>query len=215
MESSTTRASADRDQLYDIALIPAAVALNVAVAVTVSMLKLPVYIDGLGTISIVLMGRRSGFSAMWAGVFVGVFSFVLIALFVNPTIIWFSHVQAALAVYAFFVIRPIVRRMESEETQSQKFRNWLMVIFSGIGLGLVAAALSAPVAAFLFSGITPNGPGAVVALLIASGQSLFKAVITGGFSIEPIDKSIQVLLAVFIYFASPWRRQPKFKEGQS
>src|SRR5688572_13391133 len=73
--------STERDRLHDIALIPAGVALNIAIAVTVSTLKLPLFIDAVGTIAVVLMARRPGLNAMWSGIFVGVFSFALIALF--------------------------------------------------------------------------------------------------------------------------------------
>lgn len=191
--------------LYDIALIPAAVALNLAIATAVSALRLPLYLDAIGTIAVVLMSNSPGRNPMWAGIFVGVFSFVVMALFINPTIVWFSHVQAAIAVYAFYVIRPLTRPNYS----TFGFGGWSKVVAAGIGLGITAAVLSAPVAAVLFSGITPNGPGAVVALLLASGQNLYRAVLTGGLSIEPIDKTMQTVLAVSIYLASPWKRRTR------
>lgn len=197
----------ERDRLHDIAIIPAGVALNVALAVAISALKLPIFADALGTILVILMARRTGRAALWSGIFVGVFSFVLIALFYNPTIIWFAHVQAAIAVYAYYVVRPVVRRIEGHEGSAAG--NWFRLGLAGVGLGLVAAALSAPVAALLFSGITPNGPGAVVALLVASGQSLYKAVLASGFSIEPVDKTIQVMSAVLLYLNSPWRKRAR------
>ena len=195
--------SAERDRLNDVALVPAGVALNVAIAITVSVLKIPIYLDAIGTIAVVLMSRGGGRSPMWMGVFVGVFSFVLTALFFNPTVIWFSHVQAAIAIYTFFVIRPIVRLMEA--TPGNNLRNWCYIILSGVCLGLITGTLSAPIIALVFSGVTPNGPGFVNALLIATGQSLFRAVFTGGISVEPIDKTLQTILAVSLYMNSPWR----------
>jgi energy-coupling factor transport system substrate-specific component len=174
----------------------------------IAALKLPLYLDAIGTLSVVFLSRAPGRSPMWAGIFVGVFSFVIMAIFQNPTIIWFAHVQAAVAIYAFYVLRPIVRTGEPIPKSGAGW--WVRIVAAGIGLGVMAALLSAPVAALLFSGITPNGPGAVVALLVASGQNLYKAVITGGLSIEPIDKTIQTVAAVLLYLASPWRtRGPK------
>jgi energy-coupling factor transport system substrate-specific component len=203
MDSQFQSEIAERDRLYDLAIIPAGVALNLAIALAVSAMKIPLFLDAIGTLSIVLMYRAPGRSPMWAAMFVGIFSFCIIAIFQNPTIIWFSHVQAAIAVYAFYVLRPLVRRMEANNTIG--IGGWIKIVAAGIGLGLVSALLSAPVAALLFSGITPNGPGAVVALLLASGENLYKAVITGGLSIEPIDKTLQTIAAVLLYLSSPWR----------
>lgn len=209
MDNESQAAIAERNRLYDLAIIPAGVALNLAAALTVTAAKIPLFLDAIGTLSVVLLSRAPGRDPMWAAMFVGVFSFVIIAIFQNPTIIWFSHVQAAIAVYAFYILRPVVRRAEADSKFGIGW--WAKIVAIGIGLGLVAALLSAPVAALLFSGITPNGPGAVVALLLASGQNLYKAVITGGLSIEPVDKSLQTIAAVLLYLSSPWKTRAAVK----
>ena len=67
---------------------------------------------------------------------------------------------------------------------------------------LVAAVVSAPVVAYLFGGVTGSGSTFIVALFLKAGQELLSAVLYSGLAAEPVDKTLQVLLAALLYRAT-------------
>lgn len=175
-----------------LALIPLGIGINIGVGALMFALKLPIYLDAIGTILItILLGWR-------AGIITGVLSFVLTSILINPLAIYFIGTQAAIAIYIHWV------------AQRGGFSNLFKTILSGIGLGIVSAIISAPVIVYLFGGITGNGPSLIVAYLVASGKTILKSVILSGLSIEPIDKTLQCLLALFILKSLPQRTLRSF-----
>lgn len=168
-----------------LALIPLGIGLNIGIGALMFALKLPIYLDAIGTILItILLGWR-------AGIITGVVGFILTSILINPLAIYFVATQAAIAIYIHIV------------AQRGGFRNIFTTILSGIGLGIVAAVFSAPVIVYLFGGITGNGPSLIVAYLLASGKTIIKSVVLSGLSVEPIDKTLQCLLAFFILKGLP------------
>jgi energy-coupling factor transport system substrate-specific component len=178
-----------------LALIPLGIALNLALGTIVHTLKLPVYIDAVGTvITTLLLGLR-------AGILVGVSSFLIGGVIVNPVLPWFSGTQAAIAIYTHVVAR------------RGGFKSYPRTILSGVGLGLVAGVVSAPVIVYLFGGITGSGASLVVAFLLASGKSILNSVILSGLAAEPLDKTLQCLLAVWVLRSLPPRLLGRFTGG--
>jgi energy-coupling factor transport system substrate-specific component len=170
----------------------ACIALNLALGTVVSTLKLPVYLDAVGTILATLMlGWR-------AGAVVGVASFLAGGVLTNPVLPWFSGTQIAIALYTSFAAR---RGM---------LRGWLRTVLSGVGLGVVAGIVSAPVIVGLFGGITGSGPSLVVAYLLATGRGLLKSVVLSGIASEPLDKTLQLVLAIWIARTFPTRLKQRY-----
>lgn len=168
-----------------LALVPLGIALNMLLGTIVHTIKMPIYLDACGTIVVTLL-------AGWrAGATVGVASFLLGGMLTNPVLPWFSGTQAAIAIYTYIVAS----------------RGWLRTyprtIVSGVGLGIVAGVISAPVITFLFGGITGSGASLVVAFLLASGKSLINSVLLSGLAAEPLDKTLQLLLAVWLIKGMP------------
>jgi energy-coupling factor transport system substrate-specific component len=77
----------------------------------------------------------------------------------------------------------------------------------GIGWGVVAAAVSAPVVVYLFGGVTGSGSALILTYLVKSGHQLLNAALLTGFAADPVDKTISMLCAIFIARATP----PSFK----
>ena len=65
--------------------------------------------------------------------------------------------------------------------------------------------MSAPVVVYLFGGVTGSGSAFVVAFFLKTGQQLLKSALLAGLTTEPIDKTLQVLLAALLYRATPQR----------
>jgi hypothetical protein len=92
-------------------------------------------------------------------------------------------------------------------------RNLFRVIITGIGLGIISAIISAPVIIFVFQGATGNGAALVTSIFVKMGNQIVNAIFLSGFSIEPLDKTIQVLLAFFILKGIPKSLLEHFKTG--
>lgn len=186
----------NKSKELSLALIPLGIGINIGVGAIMFALKLPVYLDAVGTILITfLLGWR-------AGIITGVLSFVLTSILINPLAIYFIGTQAAIAIYVHLIAK------------RGGFGNLFKTVVSGIGLGIIAAIVSAPVIVYLFGGITGNGPSLIVAYLVASGQTILKSVVLSGLSIEPIDKTLQCLLALFILKTLPQKRLRLFSNDR-
>ncbi len=76
------------------ALVPLGVLINLGIGTIVHLLKLPLFIDAVGTIVVtILIGIR------W-GVVTGVLSFLIGGIITNPVLPYFSGTQAVIAVVA-------------------------------------------------------------------------------------------------------------------
>lgn len=182
-------------------LAAACVALNVAVGTMVYLLKLPIYLDQAGIMLAALLVPGTRLKAFLVSSVVAVVSFTIIGLLANPFIFWYYGTAVAGALYGSFVVRGFLQA----SVESGK-RLWPRSILLGIGWGIVAAIVSAPVTVMLFGGVTGAGSSLIVAILVSSGAQVVKAVLLTGFGAEPIDKTISLLLAVTIARATP----PKF-----
>lgn len=175
-----------------LAMIPVGIVINLSIGTLVSILKLPLFVDATGTILVtLLLGIR-------AGVITGVLSFLIGGLLVNPVMPWFCGTQAAIAVFVGLMAR------------AGFFRSFWRVIICGIGLGVVAATVSAPVIVKLFGGITGSGSGVITAFFLATGKSIIKSVFLTGISCEPVDKTLQCLLAFWLIRSLPKKLLGRF-----
>lgn len=169
--------------------------MNLVPAAIISALKLPIYLDAVGTILITLaLGIR-------AGVLTGVLSFLVGGLTQNPVMPFFAGTQLAIAIYVHLVAR------------RGWFRSPRYIVPVGIGLGIVAALASAPVIVRLFGGLTGSGASLIVAFLLAAGKSVMKSVMLSGLAAEPIDKTLQCLIAFWLLKGMPKNTLPGLKRG--
>jgi len=170
-----------------LALVPLGVLLNLGIGTIVHLLKLPLFVDAVGTILITLLiGWR------WGAV-TGVLSFLVGGLLVNPVLPWFSATQVAIALIAGLM------------ASRGWFRTPLRTIAVGILIGICAAIVSAPVIIWLFGGITGSGSGFITSFLLASGKKIVESVVLTGLSCEPIDKTLQCLLVFWLVKSLPER----------
>jgi energy-coupling factor transport system substrate-specific component len=93
------------------------------------------------------------------------------------------------------------------------FRGVGRIIPTGVGLGILAAIVSAPVIVGLFGGLTGNGASLVVAFLLATGKSVMKSVILAGLAAEPLDKTLQCLIAYWLLKGMPKTVLAGLKKG--
>jgi energy-coupling factor transport system substrate-specific component len=80
---------------------------------------------------------------------------------------------------------------------------WVAV--AGAITGIVAALVSAPIAAYVFGGVTGSGTDVLVAALRQGGADVLNASLGQGLFSDPVDKTITSFV-VFIVLASLSRR---------
>ncbi len=179
----------------ELVLVALGIALNVGIGVLVHAAKLPIYLDTIGTIVVTLV-------AGWrAGIIAGVLSSLLNGLVTDPLLPAFAAGQVAVAVYVHLVGR------------QGWFATVPKTILSGLGLGIVTAIVSAPVAAYLFGGITGYGASGMSEFLLKTGQRAFDSVVLSGLASDPVDKTIASVLAVLFLHALPGQLRPRFYSG--
>lgn len=171
-----------------LALMGMLIALNVAIGGIVHVVKLPIFLDAIGTILAVLV------LGLIPGIVVGIVSFLLAAAVINPVYIWFIGTQAVIAAFIYVLA-----------SRFSAFKSLPRVIPTGLLLGLVAGIVSAPVIVFVFGGVAGSGRDLITAGFLSTGQQIYKAVILSGAASEPVDKLLQTLAAFFVLKSLPKR----------
>lgn len=175
-----------------LALIPRAVALNLAIGAIVAALKLPVYLDSIGT---VLVAALAG---PLAGVITGVTSNLVLGMLSSPTFIAFIPVTAVIGVTAGLASRV------------GGFRSVPRAAVAGIVIGLLAGAASVPIVLALFGGVTAGGTGIITIMLRALDLPLQSAAFISSISVDVIDKAISCAVVAAVLARLPRRIGARF-----
>ena len=179
-------------------MIPVAIAINIAIGQLIYALKIPLYLDSIGT---VLVGVLAG---PWAGALTGLLANLIWGLSgLNVIYAPFAAVAAAIGLLAGLF------------SENGWMRSWWKSIISGVITGLVAAALSAPIAAYVFGGVTGSGTDVIVAIFRNFGFGVLPASFAQGVSSDPLDKAISFLIVYIIVRALPMRFLARFPRSES
>ena len=179
-------------------MIPVAIAINIAVGQLIYTLKIPLYLDSIGT---VLVGVLAG---PLAGALTGLLSNLIWGLTgLNVTYAPFAAVAAVIGLLAGLF------------SESGWFRAWLRAIVAGLITGLIAALLSAPISAYVFGGVTGAGTDVIVAIFRGIGFGILPSTFAQGVSSDPLDKAVTFLVVFLIVKALPMRFMARFPRSES
>jgi energy-coupling factor transport system substrate-specific component len=163
------------------------IALNLTVGQITAALKIPLYLDSIGTILVaVLVGP-------WSAVICGSAANILAAALGNPSMIFFIPVVIVIGAFTGFLAR------------RGWFRKWYLVILGGIMQGVLAAIVSAPISAYLFSGVMMAGTDFLVLYFRSVGNNILNSVLYQGLTSDPADKLVSYLVAFFLTRNLPQR----------
>jgi len=262
---NTTRRSALNSTA--LALIPLAIAINIAGGQLVKTLRLPIYLDSIGT---VLTGALLG---PWIGLITGVlsngiwtligldqfaWSFAAVAgvigllagfagrlgVFQRPSPRWLSAIIGGVFLFALtlFVMFFINATTDADgntvlpvagDLISQNPIVFIVAILAGLAAGyfvlqnagyaglaglitgVVAAIVSAPIAAYLFGGVTGSGTDALVAAFRASGANILASAFAQGTVSDPFDKMTSFMVVYLIIQSLPRRLLQRFPNAQA
>jgi energy-coupling factor transport system substrate-specific component len=88
------------------------------------------------------------------------------------------------------------------------------VAIAGLIVGIISAIISAPISAVLFGGVTGSGSDLLVAAFQQAGSDLGTAVLQQGLLQDPIDKTIEFLIAFVILQTLSRRFVARFPQGE-
>ncbi len=253
-----------------ITLIPVAIAINIVLGYTVqSVLKLPIYLDSIGTILVgVLAGPLAGAltgilsNLIWqyapgiGGGTIGPFAITagVIGLLAGiwgrlgvyrsrpasgTQLLLAALVGAALVV---LVVIPILNNPAYTDPSRGGYPSWvytaavaiaaiaavvvagviyvrrdlagLWVAAAGVVTGIIAAIVSAPIAAYVFGGVTGSGTDVLVAALRQGGSDVLSASLGQGLFSDPIDKTITSFVVFIILAGLSPRVIARFPNGE-
>jgi energy-coupling factor transport system substrate-specific component len=202
--SETVAAARSRFTTSTIVLMGVAIALNTVTGQLVgNVLKLPLYVDSIGT---VLVGVLAG---PLAGVATGVLSNLVWGLALsNPSAIPFAITSAVIGLLAG------IAGGRGLFASHRGAPGGVPVAIVGFLVGLVAAVVSAPIAYFVFGGSTGGGTDLLVAVLRNFTDSAFTATLLQSGISDPIDKTIVFVLAWAIVLALPASVKLLFPQGE-
>lgn len=171
-----------------LALIPRAVALNLALGALAAALKLPVYLDSVGTILVAAL------AGPLAGMLTGAVSNAVLGVLANPQL------------FAFIPVAVVIGALAGVAARVGAFRSVIAAALAGIVIGLAAALTSVPIVIHLFGGVTPSGTGIItVALRAVLGLSLERAAQVAAFSTDVVDKPLSCVLVALLITRLPAR----------
>ena len=174
-----------RINAFEAGLIAFGAALNVSTGYLVSVLKLPLYLDSIGTILIsVLCGWKFG-------ILVGLSALVIFTFTAVPTVIAYAGTVIVIAIgSAAFARMGFLKSVKA-------------TIFGGLVIGLAATAASVPVTTFLYGGVSLAGSDAITTFFKATGMPVWKSVLFGSLITDPIDKIITSLICLTLIRSLP------------
>lgn len=176
-------------------------ALNFAIGNVVYLVKLPIYLDSIGTILCALLIFPDRLAAIACAFIAGLIGIILTGLVLNPFLPWFVFTMLGIVLVSALLTARATEIFRAQPMQPLPFFGW--VIGCGIITGIVSAVVSAPVVVYLFGGVTGSGSAFVVAFFLKTGQQLLNSALYAGLTTEPVDKTLQVLLAALLYRATP------------
>ena len=179
-----------------LALIPRAIALNLALGAIVSALKLPVYLDSVGTI---LVGVLAG---PWAGIVTGLVSNSVLGLLVSP------------ALFAFIPVAIVIGWLAGVAGRLGAFRSLAGSIAAGLVIGVAAALLSAVIVIALMGGLTASGTGLLtIAIRAMFGVSVDSAAKIAAVATDALDKPLSCALVYLVLERLPRRLRARFSRA--
>jgi energy-coupling factor transport system substrate-specific component len=174
-------------------MIPVAIAINIAIGQLIYALKIPLYLDSIGT---VLVGVLAG---PWAGALTGLLA----------NLIWgLSGLNVAYAPFA--AVAAVIGLLAGLFAEAGWLKRWWKVALAGLITGVVAAAISAPISAYVFGGVTGSGQDALVAIFRGMGFGILPASFGQGITSDPLDKMVTYLVVWLIVRGLPARFLARF-----
>ena len=174
---------------YVIALVPVASVLNVIGGTVAGALKLPIFLDMIGTAVVAMT------IGPWWGALVGVITNVTSGFITGPVSIPFA---------ACNVVGALIWGYGTKwGWANDKLKFFGLSVASAVGVSLMAA----PIVIFVFGGATGHASDVLTAGLLAAGGDMWTSVFSSKIIVSSADKILSSFLALAIIGALPTNLQ--------
>lgn len=180
--------------LMTILIMPIAIAINVICGTLANTLKLPVFLDTIGTI---LAGMLAG---PWVGLVTGAVSIVINSVS-DPALLPYAFLAGAIGLGTGLLAR---RGM---------FTSVIKIIISIIAIVALCICVGLCITYFLFGGFNTSGSSVLTAALISGGIPFWPAQLISQFVTEIPDKALSVVIAYLVVRGMSARYLDKFPNG--
>lgn len=171
---------------YVVALVPVAAALNIVGGQINTILKLPTFLDMIGTaVTAIVLGP-------WWGALVGAITNIVASFISGPIGLPFAVCNVAGALVWGYGVRNL--RMG---------RNYWTFFILNIIVAVVVSLFAVPIYVFVFGGATGHFSDMMTAAFLAMGQNLLVSVFSSNILVSLADKIISGFVALAIIEALP------------
>lgn len=175
-----------------LALIVISIAINMIGGQLISLLKLPIFLDSIGTLmSALLLGP-------FIGMLTGLLTNLLWGLLTDPIAAAFAPVAMVIGLAAGWLAR------------LGWFRTLPKVIVSGIIITLAVTVVAVPLRTALFGGVTGSGADLFVAWMHSMGQDLLESVAITVLGANLVDKILTAIVVWILLRRLPLRTTRHF-----
>jgi len=176
-------------------LIPIGIAINVVGGQLALLLKLPVFLDSIGTI---VVGALCG---TWPGVLVGL-GCGLINSISAPNLLPYTVIGMLFGFIGSFLAK------------KNMFDKFWKALVNGVCIALISTSIAVPITATLYGGFVGTGATGIVAALMAAGWGVVPATFVSELSAELMDKLVCLIVIFFVLKAMPARLVVKLPNGK-
>lgn len=162
---------------YNLAFMVICIAINMVAGQAASMLKLPIFLDSIGTVLCAIL------AGPWMAIATGLLTNLLWGLLTGPIAAAFAPVAMMIGLSAGLLAR------------AGWFNNLPKVVVSSVVITLALTLVAIPIRSYLFGGATGSGADFVVAYLHAMGSDLQESVAVTVLGTNLLDKLLTVLIA--------------------
>lgn len=175
-----------------LALIVISIAINMIGGQLISMLKLPIFLDSIGTlIGAVLLGPV-------VGMLIGLVTNLIWGLLTDPIAAAFAPVAMVIGLVAGLLAK------------AGWFRTLPKVIASGVVITLAVMVVAVPLRTALFAGVTGSGADLFVAWMHSMGQNLVESVAITVLGANLVDKILTAIIVWLLLRQLPLRTTRHF-----
>jgi energy-coupling factor transport system substrate-specific component len=169
-------------------LIPLAVGINLIGGTLCSTLKLPLFMDMIGTILAACL------AGPWVAALVGLLTNVFLALVSNPVYLPYSLVSIGCGLVTGYMVK------------AGLFKKIWGVILTWLACTLVSVVIASTITVVLFGGATGiTGTSVLTATLIAASKKIVQSVVASSFIENLVDRGIAFIVAYVLLKKIPRR----------
>ncbi|KMZ54209.1 hypothetical protein [Dorea sp. D27] len=176
-------------------LIPIGIAVNVVGGQLAVLLKLPVFLDSIGTF--VVGALCGGIPGALVGLGCGLINAISL-----PTLLPYTIIGVLFGFLGSFLAK------------KQMFSKFWKAPVNGVVVAIISTCIAVPITAVLYGGFVGTGASVIVTTLMAAGWDVLPATFVSELSSELIDKIICLIIIFFVLKAMPARFVVKLPNGK-